>query len=143
MSMVEKKFTKAILTKTSNVITIPEDIFKSMNPEGKNAVIILPIKFKKFTVFFTNADSALYIRLNLGKNKLIEEFFVDLSKSLASLNLVSLFTTGVCFEDDICIWEGIFEYDMSLDLNVVEENFSKIYSVEDCDIQMLDFHEVA
>jgi hypothetical protein len=141
--MVEKKFTKAILTRASNVITIPEEIFKSMNPEGKNAVIILPIKFKKFTVFFTNAESALYIRLNLGKNKLIEEFFSDLSKALSNLNLVSLFTTGVCFEDEICIWEGIFEFDLSLDLNLIENAFSKIYSVEDCDIELLDFHEVA
>ena len=139
--MVEKKFTKCILTKATNTITIPEEVFNSMNPEGKNAVIILPIKFKKFTVFFTNAESALYIRLNLGKNKLIEEFFVGLSAAVSNVNLISLFTTGVCFEDDICIWEGIFEFDLKMDLNAVHQEFSKVYSVEDCDIQLLGFND--
>ncbi len=135
-------YTKCVLTRASNVIRIPDEIFNQVNPEGKNAVIVLPVKLKKFTVFFTDADKTLYIRLNINKNRLIEEFFMGLQNALENNKLHSLFNTGICLENNNCTWEGVFEYyEDSREIEKIKEAFLKIKTVESVETKLMTVSE--
>ena len=58
-----------------------------------------------------------------------EFFFKSLRENLNNLNLENLFSTGICFKDEICVWEGVFEYDDDSNFEEVQNKLSSVSHV--------------
>lgn len=124
-----KQLAKVFITKLSSSIQMPLDVVNSLEPLGKNVVAILPGESKKMTFFLTNAHQILFIRLFLDKESLDDSFFTSLRAKLNELGMTNLFSTGICFKQDICVWEGVFEFDNDSRLNEIKEKLATVLHV--------------
>ena len=121
---------KCFLTPLSENLKVPSEIFEELSPKGKNVVAVIPGKSKKISFFITNASQVLFIRLKLDKDSLNDKFFVSLRDTLKKLKMSNLFSTGLCFKDDICVWEGVFEFEEGKELDDVKKQFKHITHVQ-------------
>jgi len=130
-----KKLAQCFIQPFSKKIQIPSDIFDEI-PQSKNLVAVIPGESKKLTFFLTDADKILFIKLILDKSSLNEVFFTSLRDTMTKLNMQNLFSTGVCFKEEICVWEGVFEFDDG-DYNKIQEKFSKVTHVKTAKFEKL------
>ncbi len=131
-----KKLAQCFIQPFSKEIQIPSEIFDEIQPIGKNVVAVIPGESKKLTFFLTNAERILFIKLILDKTSLNEVFFTSLRETMIELNLENLFSTGVCFKEEICVWEGVFEYDKG-NYDEIQEKFSKVTHVKKAKFEKL------
>ena len=124
-----KKLAQCFIAPLSEAIPIPEDIFSNLKPIGNNVVAVIPGDSKKMSFFLTNATQVLFVRLILDKASLNEDFFTSLRGNLKELNLSNLFSTGLCFKDEICVWEGVFEFDNDENFDEVKSKLSSVTHV--------------
>ncbi len=124
-----KKLAQCFIAPLAQSIPIPGNIFEDLQPLGKNLVAIIPGESKKMTFFLTNADQVLFVRLILDKASLNEHFFTSLRENLKQLEITNLFSTGLCFKDEVCVWEGVFEFDDDSKLNMVKSHLSQVTHV--------------
>lgn len=136
MDYESKKLAQCFIQPFSREIQIPSDIFNEIQPLGKNVVAVIPGESKKLTFFLTNADNVLFIKLILDKSSLNEVFFTSLRETMLDLNMQNLFSTGVCFKEEICVWEGVFEFDKGV-YNEIQEKFSKVTHVKTAKFEKL------
>jgi hypothetical protein len=132
-----KQLAKVFITKLSSSIQMPSELVKSLEPLGKNVVAILPGETKKMTFFLTNASQVLFVRLFLDKESLDDSFFTSLRSKLAELGMTNLFSTGVCFKQDICVWEGVFEFDNDSRMNEIKEKLAKVLHVNKTSFEII------
>jgi len=130
-----KKLAQCFIQPFSKKIQIPSDIFDEI-PQSKNLVAVIPGESKKLAFFLTDADKILFIKLILDKSSLNEVFFTSLRDTMIKLNMQNLFSTGVCFKEEICVWEGVFEFDDG-DYNEIQEKFAKVTHVKTAKFEKL------
>ena len=131
-----KKLAECFVQPFSQKIQIPSEIFDEIRPIGKNIVAVIPGDSKKLTFFLTNAERILFIKLILDKSSLNEVFFTSLRETMIELKMENLFSTGVCFKEEICVWEGVFEFDMG-NFDEIQEKFSKVTHVKTAKFEKL------
>ena len=129
MDYESKKLAQCFIQPFSREIQIPSNIFNEIQPIGKNIVAVIPGESKKLTFFLTNAEKVLFIKLILDKSSLNEIFFTSLRETMIKLKMENLFSTGVCFKEEICVWEGVFEFDQG-NFDEIQEKFSKVTHVK-------------
>jgi len=130
-----RKLAECFIQPFSQKIQIPSDIYDGIQP-AKNIVAVIPGESKKLTFFLTNADKVLFIKLILDKSSLNEVFFTSLRETMIELKMENLFSTGVCFKEDICVWEGVFEFDQG-NFDEIQEKFSKVTHVKTAKFEKL------
>lgn len=130
-----RKLAECFIQPFSQKIQIPSDIFDGIQP-AKNIVAVIPGDSKKLTFFLTNADKVLFIKLILDKSSLNEVFFTSLRETMIELKMENLFSTGVCFKEEICVWEGVFEFDQG-NFDEIQEKFSKVTHVKKAKFEKL------
>jgi hypothetical protein len=117
---------RCFITRLSEQISIPKVIHTSLQEIGKNLVAVIPGESKKMIFFLTNASQIMVVRLFLNKDKLNEGFFVSLREALAELKLINLFSTGVCFKADVCVWEGVFEFENDANFEPIKARLERV-----------------
>ena len=122
----QRQLAKFFITRVSDQIGIPSDIHATLKGQGKNLVGVLPGDSKKMVFFMTNATQILVVRLFLNKDQLNETFFTSLRNVLGSLKMTNLFSTGVCFKAEMCVWEGVFEYEDEKNFTLVQEKLTGV-----------------
>lgn len=125
-----RQLAQCFLTKMGSEIKIPSHIMKSLESVGKNLVAVIPGESKKMTFFFTNASKVLFVRLFLNKDKLDDTFFTSLRDTLKKLNMQNLFSTGICFKKEICVWEGVFEFEDESKFQTIQDELTKVNNVK-------------
>jgi len=135
MDYESKKLAECFIQPFSKKIQIPSNIFDEI-PQFKNIVAVIPGESKKLTFFLTNANKVLFIKLILDKSSLNEVFFTSLRETMIELKIENLFSTGVCFKEEICVWEGVFEFDKG-DFDEIQEKFSKVTHVKTAKFEKL------
>ncbi|MHA1475164.1 MAG: hypothetical protein ACTSPA_04870 [Promethearchaeota archaeon] len=130
-----KKLAQCFIQPFSKKIQIPSDIFDGIQ-SAKNIVAVIPGDSKKLTFFLTNADKVLFIKLILDKSSLNEVFFTSLRETMIDLKVENLFSTGVCFKEEICVWEGVFELEKE-NYDEIQEKFSKVTHVKKAKFEKL------
>ena len=128
-----KKLANCFIQPFSQKIQVPSKIFNEIQPLGKNVVAVIPGggESKKLTFFLTNADEILFIKLILDKTSLNEVFFTSLRETMLKLKMENLFSTGVCFKEEICVWEGVFEFEFDKgNYKEIQEKFSQVTHVK-------------
>lgn len=130
--------TLCLIAKVNKNMVIPKNLHNMILEKGKNIVAVITKGIKKIVLFPTNADSGIYTRINIKKEKrLDDEFFLALRKILDNYNLKTLFTTGVCLKLDECYWEGIFEYFEDFNIEQFKESLKSIGSVTSVKMKLL------
>ena len=124
-----KKLAQCFIQPFSQQIQFPSKIFNEILPLGKNVVAVIPGDSKKLTFFLTNAKKILFVKLILDKSSLNEAFFTSLRETMIELKIENLFSTGVCFKEEVCVWEGVFEFDKG-DFNEIKDKLSKVTHVK-------------
>ncbi|MHA1720855.1 MAG: hypothetical protein ACTSWX_02510 [Promethearchaeota archaeon] len=124
-----KKLAQCFIQPFSQQIQFPSKIFNEILPLGKNVVAVIPGDSKKLTFFLTNAKKILFVKLILDKSSLNEAFFTSLRETMIELKIENLFSTGVCFKEEVCVWEGVFEFDKG-NFDEIKEKLSKVTHVK-------------
>ncbi|MHA1602855.1 MAG: hypothetical protein ACTSVU_02575 [Promethearchaeota archaeon] len=125
----QKKLAQCFITKWSSQISIPPRIFNELKNKSKNIVAVIPGGSKKFTFFYTDASQILSVKLILDNASLNEKFFTSLRQTLKELKISNLFSTGICFKDDVCVWEGVFEFDNDENFEEIRKKLSSVTHV--------------
>ncbi len=124
-----KKLAQCFIQPFSQQIQFPSKIFNEIQPLGKNVVAVIPGDSKKLTFFLTNAKKILFVKLILDKSSLNEAFFTSLRETMIELKIENLFSTGVCFKEEVCVWEGVFEFDKG-NFDEIKDKLSKVTHVK-------------
>ena len=135
-----QKHAKIFLTGFSQSIKIPKDIYSELKEKGKNIITIVPPESKKATFFFTDAEQMLVAKLKLKENSLDDKFFLSLRDTISNLKMTNLYSSGICFKQENCYWEGVFEIDGSIfnlknDIDALHDKFSNITNVAEAEIK--------
>ena len=133
-----KKLAQCFLAKLGPEITFPPEILETLYPMGKNVVAVIPGDSKKLTFFLTDATRVLFVRLTLDKASLNEGFFTSLRQTMSNLSLENLFSTGICFKDKICVWEGVFEYEDNSNYPQVQSQMTAITHVNNAKFEIIE-----
>ncbi|MHA1777533.1 MAG: hypothetical protein DRO88_02410 [Promethearchaeia archaeon] len=142
MSFSERKnLAQCFIAELSSEIKIPPNIHEHLKPLGKNLVAVIPGDSKKLSFFLTDCSRVLFVKLLLDKSSLNESFFTSLRKTLQELKMVNLFSTGICFKDDICVWEGVFEFDDNSNLSIIREKLSHVKHVNKANFEEIELNK--
>jgi hypothetical protein len=134
----QKSLAQCFLTPLKNSIDIPKDVYENLKPLGKNLVAVIPGESKKITFFLTDASRVLFVRLMLKKKKLDDKFFTSLRTTLKTLEMSNLFSTGLCFKEDICVWEGVFEFDDDSKFEEVKTGLEQVMHVSKANFEQIE-----
>ena len=134
----KEELAQCFLTNLAEKIKIPTEIYDKLSKKGENVVAVIPGKSKKISFFITNASQVLFIRLKLDKDSLNDKFFISLRSTLKELKLSNLFSTGLCFKDEICVWEGVFEFSEEQVFDEIQEQFKNIAHVQKAEFQKIE-----
>jgi len=132
-----KKLASCFLVQNSSSIKIPPEIYSELQGRGKNLVAVIPGDSKKLTFFLTDAGQILFVRLFLHKDRLDDSFFTSLRNTLKDLGMTNLFSTGLCFKEQVCVWEGVFEYGSDANFSMVEEQLAKVLHVNKAKLEII------
>lgn len=100
--------TIASLVSLGKPITLPQSSKAIL--QKKNALIIVPDTGKKVLLFPTDSDTIVKISLELKSKGLSPFFFTEVGKITKNdLQVDILYTTGLCFAEEKCVWDGFFE----------------------------------
>jgi hypothetical protein len=125
-----KQLAKCFITKLSSQVKIPQEMIDTLKINGDNLVAIVPGESKKMTFFVTKAKQVLFVRLFLDKDSLDDNFFTSLRDKLKQLGMQNLFSTGLCFKQDMCVWEGVFEYDNDANFDQIQLKLKEVIHVK-------------
>jgi hypothetical protein len=124
-----KQLAQCFITKLADQVKLPPEIHASLKDLGKNLVGVIPGESKKVIFFLTQASQILMVRLFLNKDQLNETFFSSLKSALNELGMSNLFSTGICFKAEICVWEGVFEFDNESNFDKIQARLAKVSHV--------------
>ena len=123
--MEEELDTYCMLRKVEKHLKLPENLYNLITSKGKNVVAVLPKDLRKIIIFPTNANLGIYCKILLKReSKLDDSFFIALREHLAEFKVKTLYTTGVCYSQKECFWEGVFEYNETFSIDKFEESCS-------------------
>ncbi|MHA1612972.1 MAG: hypothetical protein ACTSYU_13020 [Promethearchaeota archaeon] len=133
-----KKLATCFISQLSSEIKIPPEIHEQLKPLGDNLVAVIPGESKKLTFFLTNCTRVLFVKLLLDKSSLNESFFTSLRTILQELEMSNLFSTGICFKDEICVWEGVFEFEDESKFDQIREKMAQITHVNKANFEKIE-----
>lgn len=119
-------------------LKIPGDITQSFQTRNFLVVIAPRSNILKINVFPTDSKSITKIIIYL------REFSPFIVKKIASiirkLDLPNLYTSGVCLQEDRCVYEAYIEFSkLSVGVDVIREEFEAITDIESVKIEQLTF----
>ncbi len=119
-------------------IRLPQSFIEALQPEGRShAIIILAPNTKIIRIIPTNSDTVAKININIGK--LSPDFLRQMGSIFIRLGIKTLYSTGLCFTADTCVYEGYLDSTEleSVSTEKIEEEFKAIPGVSTVTIDML------
>lgn len=107
--------------------------------DKKNALLIIPETGKKILLFPTNSEKIVKISLVLKSKGLSPLFFNEVGKITKNDLCVNiLYTTGLCFAEEKCVWDGFFEDAEKFDnVDEIKQKFKDIEGVNQVQIDFI------
>ncbi len=132
-----EKTTISNLVSLSEPIALPEkasDIVKK-----KNALLIIPDSGKKILLFPTDSSTVVKISLELRSKGLSPLFFNEVGRiTKGELGVEILYTSGLCFAEEKCVWDGFFEDASKFkDADDIKQKFQDIDGVNSVEIEFI------
>ncbi|MHA1681191.1 MAG: hypothetical protein ACTSUE_09295 [Promethearchaeota archaeon] len=135
--MSDGSTTISSLVSLGNPINIPDGAKDMLK---KNALMVIPDTGKKILLFPTDSDSVVKVSLELKSKGLSPIFFSEIGRITKNdLDVSILYTTGLCFAEEKCIWDGFFEEKEKFgDIEGIKERFSNIEGVNEVTIEIIN-----
>ncbi len=112
---------KMVELDSSKPIQLPEDFLETLRPKdnGSHAVMILAPSTKIIRIIPTKSAQVIKIAIEIGE--LSPDFLQELGVVFMRSKIKTLYSTGLCFTADTCVYEGYI--DMS-DITLPEDQLS-------------------
>jgi len=144
--MVEKKIEIPRITmarmfklEANQALQLNADFLEALKPEdGNYAVIILTPNTKIIRIIPTTTDEVYKISIDI--EQLTPDFLKKIGNLFLSLGLRALYSTGLCFLEDTCIFDGYIdaeEFDR-IDIKKLKEDILTIEGITGVDISVLE-----
>ncbi|MEX2682427.1 MAG: hypothetical protein Q6373_012570 [Candidatus Sigynarchaeota archaeon] len=132
-----EKTTLSTLVSLGKPITLPAAAKTVV--KKKNALLIIPDSGKKILLFPTDSDNIVKISLELRSKGLSPLFFNEVGRiTKGDLGVEILYTSGLCFAEEKCEWQGFFEdADKFKAPEEVKKKFAAIDGVNKVDIEFI------
>ena len=120
-------------------LELPEEFLKALQPEGKNyAIMILAPNTKIIRIIPTATNKVAKININIGR--LSPDFLRQMGSIFIRLGIKTLYSTGLCFTQDTCVYEGYIDSSEleNVSLDQIKEEFTAIDGVTSVEIEMLE-----
>lgn len=89
-------------------ISLPNEFITALKPEGaRQVIIILAPNTKIIRIIPTNSDTVAKININI--EKLSPDFLRQMGSIFIRLGIKTLYSTGLCFTSDACVYEGYID----------------------------------
>ncbi len=103
-----EKTTISTLVSLGKPITLPAA--SKTVVKKKNALLIIPDSGKKILLFPTDSETVVKVSLELRSKGLSPLFFNEVGRiTKGDLGVEILYTSGLCFAEEKCVWDGFFE----------------------------------
>ena len=123
---------------TDQAFQLNADFLEALKPEdGNYAVIILTPNTKIIRIIPTLTDKVYKISIDIGQ--LTPDFLKRIGNLFLSLGLKALYSTGLCFLEDKCVFDGYIdaeEFD-KIDIENLKEDIMTIDGITGVDISIL------
>ncbi len=123
---------------TDEPITLPKAFLEALaSDETSHCILILAPSNKIIRLIPTASNEVIKVKINIGK--LSPDFLRQMGSIFIRLGIKTLYSTGLCFTQDSCVYEGYID---SIELeNVtkdeIKEEFIGIEGVSSVDIDVL------
>ncbi|MHA1370033.1 MAG: hypothetical protein ACTSWN_06615 [Promethearchaeota archaeon] len=111
-------------------IQVPSEILEKLSPEKNNFLAIFTTKMDNLKINIIPYNSKKVLKLILY----LESFSPNAVKSIAEiiydLNIKTIYTSGICFNDNECCYEAYVEIENEDNLDVIKNSF--LDNVEGC-----------
>ena len=116
-------------------IQLPSEFLEALRPDGKNtALMILAPNTKIIRLIPTSSNKVIKVGINI--QKLSPDFLRKMGSIFIKLNIKTLYSTGLCFTQDACVYEGYIDSTELVDvtLDEVKDELNKIEGVSSVEI---------
>ena len=122
-------------------IALSPEFLKALKPEvGSYAVIILTPNTKIIRIIPTSTNKVYKIGIDIGQ--LTPDFLKRIGNLFLGLGLKALYSTGLCFLEDKCIFDGYIdaeEFD-KIDIEKLKTDILSVEGITGVDIKVLEVH---
>jgi hypothetical protein len=119
---------KMLKLEGNKAVTLSSNFLEALKPEvGDYAAIILTPNTKIIRIIPTTTDKVYKIGIDIGQ--LTPNFLKKIGNLFLSLGLKALYSTGLCFIEDKCVFDGYIDAEEFEKINV-EELKKSILEVE-------------
>ena len=119
-------------------IQLPADFLETLRPkEGANfAVMILAPSTKIIRIIPSKSEQVVKVSIEIGE--LSPDFLQELGVVFMRSKIKTLYSTGLCFTQETCVYEGYIDLiDISLPEDKLEAELKEIKGVSRVDITFL------
>jgi len=120
-------------------VTLSSNFLEALKPEvGDYAAIILTPNTKIIRIIPTSTDKIYKIAIDIGQ--LTPNFLKKIGNLFISLGLKALYSTGLCFIEDKCVFDGYIdavEFE-KIDAEELKKSILAIEGITDVDISILE-----
>lgn len=130
---------KMVRLKEDAPIELPESFLKSLRPkEGSFAVMILAPSTKIIRIIPTDSDEVIKVAIEISE--LSPDFLQKLGSILTKHKIKTLYSTGLCFTQDTCVYEGYVDKSelKGLSMDGLQNELNGIKGVSAVDISVLE-----
>lgn len=124
---------------TNKALQFNADFLEALKPEvGNYAVIILTPNTKIIRIIPTMTNKVYKITIDIGQ--LTPDFLKRIGNLFLSLGLKALYSTGLCFLEDKCVFDGYIdaeEFD-KIDIGELKDDIMTIEGITRVDIKVLE-----
>ena len=124
--------------KPDQKLELSNEFLKALKPEvGNFAVIILTPNTKIIRIIPTSTEKIYKITIDIGK--LTPDFLKRIGNLFLSLGLKALYSTGLCFIEEKCVFEGYIDSEEfeSIDMNILKKEIMTVEGITDVDFSLL------
>ncbi len=119
-------------------LQLSADFLEALKPEiGNYAVIILTPNTKIIRIIPTTTSKVYKIAIDIGQ--LTPDFLKRIGNIFLTLGLKALYSTGLCFLEDTCVFDGYIdaeEFDR-IDIEALKKDIMTIEGISGVDISVL------
>ncbi|MGC9778638.1 MAG: hypothetical protein HZR80_05295 [Candidatus Heimdallarchaeota archaeon] len=109
-------------------VKLSKEFIEALKPEASNyAIIILTPNTKIIRIIPTSSNKVYKVAIDIGR--LTPDFLRKIGNLFLKLGLKALYSTGLCFVEDKCVFDGYID-SMEFETIEIEELKKEILSVE-------------
>ncbi|NHJ85087.1 MAG: hypothetical protein FK734_06470 [Asgard group archaeon] len=120
-------------------INLTSDFLSALKPEiGEYAIIVLTPNTKIIRIIPTNTNKVYKIGIDIGK--LTPDFLRKIGNLFLALGLKSLYSTGLCFVEETCVFDGYVDSDEfeKIDINELKNKIMLVDGITGVNISILE-----